>query len=555
MMILAFKFHYVSHNGVLENFLYRSLQAHALPFSFMRQESVLMVYVKGGEEALLSFSTHLAEALPLSIYFKSLHVEVVEAMEGESTPPAACEVALPFTPWMVRQAQSEAHYFNPFVTPDVGIDLGMKSPLVFTCKEEHYTSDTIAYAELFTHVAKEVNMGSGLHVKTSTGYYRLNKLDEAQFKTSAKMLIVPCDLSVVEKMVVIKENEIKALASLEKPILRLPVNAIFAQKSDNAPRFVQMKMADDLVLYLLCVKLFEQGVAFVSLVPCEEDSLPSLTFEGGAFRKSIGISVLENGEMVPWLGDAYASPALKQSVSAFDSSAHGQFAALLKEHQLFQASTAGVYLSVKHDDAIMVYQETHGMLELIHLALPESIGALLDQICEKSETGAKLVQNYATAYPDTVAFARTVSLRNTPRNLATVMGIAGVLFGFGKSLEAARDYMLENALLFSGLKGPRIDYLLEGESLRSSFNVARIIRSGLSYKLADLDDLTLSFGYVDSLGYFISDTLDRMKEEFNTTHVGLCGGLFANKRLCELAARQAGTSHTVCFNRELPIDT
>jgi hydrogenase maturation factor HypF (carbamoyltransferase family) len=93
-----------------------------------------------------------------------------------------------------------------------------------------------------------------------------------------------------------------------------------------------------------------------------------------------------------------------------------------------------------------------------------------------------------------------------------------------------------------------------GDTLRTQVNALRIIRSGMSFSLADLDALTLSYGYVDSLGYFISDTLDRIQEEFKTTHVALCGSLFANRRLAETVARHAKVTHTVCFNNEFPVE-
>ncbi|NLC28271.1 MAG: hypothetical protein GX780_05800, partial [Campylobacteraceae bacterium] len=114
--------------------------------------------------------------------------------------------------------------------------------------------------------------------------------------------------------------------------------------------------------------------------------------------------------------------------------------------------------------------------------------------------------------------------------------------------------LLDNASLFGGLKGPRIDYLQIGDSLRGEIDALRLVRSGMSYHLAGLDDLTLSYGYIDSLGYFISDTLDKIKEEFKTTHLALSGALFENSRLSEITARHSKITHSVCFNREFPID-
>ena len=54
-------------------------------------------------------------------------------------------------------------------------------------------------------------------------------IDET-FKEEDEFLVIPTDLSVIERMVVIKENEIKAIASLEKPSLHLRVNSLYKAK-------------------------------------------------------------------------------------------------------------------------------------------------------------------------------------------------------------------------------------------------------------------------------------------------------------------------------------
>ncbi|MBE0494832.1 MAG: hypothetical protein IBX45_00335 [Campylobacterales bacterium] len=550
-MILAFEFHYVSHNGVLENFLFQALEENPLPFSLEREGGAVTLCVEGEEAVLIDFSERLSRALPLSLYFKSLHVKVVEALGKGSMKRPACEVALPFTPQMLTRVMDT---YNPFTPPAFGKNIQGHEPLRLTKEKNFLTSQTTAFKEIFA-AAAQMAQENPLHVKTTTGWVRLEVLTCKASSFDETSVVVPCDLSVVEKMVVIKEDEIKALASLEKPILRLPINAIFAAKDILPVRFVNLKMADDLVLYLLCTSLFAQGVEFVVLTPCEPTEENALTYEGGEFREPIGVVVLENGEIIPTFGQTYTNPLVQKSAQAFEEKSHGHFAALLKEHHLFDASVACFYLSRHHDDAFMVYQEALGMVDLVKVEFPDTIGAILDAIKESGSSGERLVANFTKAHPERVAFARELTLAGEPKSVATLMGVAGVLFGYANTVQEATSVMLEHAMAFSGLKGPRIDYLLEGETLKGTLNPMRVVRSGMSYHLADLDALTLSFGYVDSLGYFISDTLDRMKEEFKTTHTGFCGGLFANRRMAEVAARQARVSHTVCFNRELPLDT
>ena len=555
MMILAFEFHYVSHNGVLENFLFQALEDNPLPFSLTRKETVLSLCVEGEEEALLSFSDKLGATLPLSLFFRSLHVRVADALEKESMARPECHVSLPFTPKMLGRVLEEGTktFFDPFVAPEFGLAWGAQAPLVFAGEKETLSSEAISYAALFEAAAKHMVATGALHVKSASGWYRAVPVTQQVTYEEGKTLIMPCDLSVVEKMVVIKEDEIKALASLEKPLLRLNINAIYAQKGFLETPFVSMKMADDLLLYLLCLSLFREGVEFVALSPSAPAEANALYGQGGQVRENIGVTVLENGEFVPVFGEVYANPVLQKTAQAFEHPSHGRFTALLKEHRLFQKSVGGFYFSQTHDDAVMVYQESHGMVDLLHVTFPETIGALLDEIAT-STSGERLVENYTKEFPELVAHARGISLANEPKSIATLMGAAGVLFGYGKSVQEALKVMLDNALLYSGMKGPRIDFLVQGETLKGAFHAARIVRSGMSYRLAGADAYTLSFGYLDSLAHFTSDTLDRLKEEFGVTHVGFCGSLFGNKRMAEGAARHAKVAFTICFNQEIPID-
>ena len=431
------------------------------------------------------------------------------------------------------------------------MDLGCYGPLTLTCKDEVLTSDRNDFKSIFTKAASFLADGNPLHVKTATGFWVLEILKNSPIDTK-EAFVMPTDLSVVEKMVVIKSHEIQALASLEKPVLKLSINAVFAAKGIILEKFIQMRMADDLILLFLMKELFALGVEFV-LLRSKGSADCRLEYEGGRSRPLLYINVLENGQSIPIKGDMYSPAHMEKALEPFDSPSAKQSVSVLKENQLFKNNVASVYLSSKNKDEFMVYTDGAGLVDLLYFDFANSGQEMMDEICQ-STTGKKLVENFSAKYPETFKAFCELDLSRYPKSLYTLLGAAGVLFGFGNTVEEGADELLDNAMLFSGLKGPRIDFLPVGDTLRTQINALRLIRIGMSFSLADLDALTLSYGYVDSLGYFISDTLDRIQDEFKTTHVALCGSLFANRRLAETVARHAKVTHKICFNSEYPID-
>lgn len=76
----------------------------------------------------------------------------------------------------------------------------------------------------------------------------------------------------------------------------------------------------------------------------------------------------------------------------------------------------------------------------------------------------------------------------------------------------------------------------------------------MSFKLAGTDNPTLSFGFLESLAYFLSDSADNYRENMTSSRMLLGGSMFGIKRLSELACRNIQANSFVAFNRELPID-
>lgn len=555
-MILAFEFNYVSTNGILENILKEISHDFGIKHKIIRDKSIVTLFVEADEVILSTFADTLATSLPLSIFFKSSSVEVVDAMPSEEEVILPMAYNVEFTPKILASVDtpSSTHYLSPFPSlPERGIKL-------YEHKNELLrANDAKSYDVLYEKVAELIAKGENIAIQTKNGSFVFGKIENIASCSSVHVPeVIATDLSVVERMVVCRENEIKALASLERPAIRFKVNAMFLQKGILSQARVTLRLADDLFMYQLSKRLFNRGVQFLfkaSPSKCKESY--SVHFDATlAPIELLLISVLENGAILIVKGSDYASKTLKTSLKKFDEPSHASFASIIQEHQLFDAIASCFYLSTFHNDRIMHYSKEHGMLNLVDVSLPSSFTELFAEIERSSPSAERLVANYKEQFPEIYTRAiETIIPNNISKSIYSLWKIVAVVLGLSDDFEYAAEQLLENAEDFGGLKGPRIDYFLQKEdALSSDFDYVRLVRSCISYKVAGTDNTTLSFGCMESLSYFISDLCDTHKENMMTTKIALCGSLFGYKRFSEMTAKNLKPNHTVCFNKELPID-
>lgn len=553
-MILAFEFNYVSNNGILENLLKEIASDYGISHKIVRKDSIVTLFVEADETGLSTFADTLSASLPLSIFFKSSSVEVVDGMPEvtEVIPPLAYNVE--FTPKILASVDNpnSPYYLAPFITtPRATVKLYQNDhELLHGC-------DAKGYETVYTTLADLIANGENVVIQTKNGSYAYGKI-ENMTACARPLEVIATDLSVVERMVVCRENEIKALASLERPAIRFKVNALFAQKGIVKESRVTLRLTDDLFMYQLSKRLFSKGVQFLFKTTLEHCKMSYCIQFDATFQpiEPLIVSVLENGAILIVKGSDYASATLKASLEKFDEPSHAAFASIMQEHQLFDATSSCFYLSTLHNDRIMNYSKEHGMLNLIEISLPSSFTELFAEIERSSPSAERLVANYKEQFPEIYAHViETIIPSDTPKNIYSLWKVVAMVLGLSETFERAAEQLIENAEDFGGQKGPRIDYFLQKEdALSSDIDYVRLVRSGISYKLAGTDNTTLSFGYMESLSYFISDLCDTHKENLLTTKIALCGSLFGYKRFSEMLSKNLKPNHTICFNKELPID-
>ena len=76
----------------------------------------------------------------------------------------------------------------------------------------------------------------------------------------------------------------------------------------------------------------------------------------------------------------------------------------------------------------------------------------------------------------------------------------------------------------------------------------------MSFRLAEVDQLTLSYGVVESFVEFISNQLDDIKVEMKSDSVAVTGSLLGNRHLFSKLNTEVSINHEMYFNKELPVD-
>lgn len=542
-MILKFSFFKRINNGLLENIIHKIL--HTLttkaPFTsaltYTKNETFL--YIDADEENIEDTADEFSKLLPISIFYGLEKAEVVEE-KPESLELPDCSLNLPITALMQRDFLENE---DIFLKPEIGENLGESLPLIYNEKTANTPEEC---KEVLHHTVEDLKNGKTVSINTRAGKKTIGVLNEqnSELLKESEFSIMPCDITIIGKMFIASNEEINALASLEKPLINLRQNLISINKNFIPTIYADVQLADTLLLYFISRQMFKNGYEYLFLTDAKADN--TLSYTQTKTVAPLKVSVLENGAIIPFENHQYLST---QKIPDFEKISHERFTTLIYEHNLFEKVSTCFYLSKKYDDSVMVYSEPMGLVELFELQVPSSINQVFEGI-KSSENGAKLLEKYEKEFGK----IKNVEFKNPAYNFFTLLGVAGIFLGFGDDLQTSAENLLLKAKKSSAPKGPRIDILEEGEKYPKSINFYKFIQSGLSFRLAGVDVESLSYGYIESIAYFLSSLSDKLAKEFESEYFCFAGSLFEFKRLIETSAKNIQPNHKVCVNRAFSQD-
>lgn len=512
-MILVYEFEYANSNENLAFFLNFYAKKSGFSYGIEQEGLYTRLYLEGEQEELLKFSDEISTLIPHSIFLSNSRVFVSDELKGEQKEFQ--NTLSNITPKMIQDfhegkiSASENEIFS---------DIKLFKDDIF----EAVTKEN--FKELLDFAILSFKKGEGLKFKDLEGNFEI--LNFAELSGNFDILM-PTKLKNLPKIFISDQNSQIALASYEKPVVELKTSTLYRQNHPNAPHFFDVKAPRDIFIYAICERLFEEGVNFVAL-KCDKELFKAI--------------VLEN-EYIFSNAQIYYKNGFSDFIEASKDKNLANFYLSVDELGLKDENKLRVFLSKFEDDEFKIYTKNNDF-EVLNLQIPSSFEEIFEMI-SKEEGGDRLVANFSANFP-----LASGSI-NTPNSFFSLFCIVGKIFGFDNDFKKAGIKLLQNAMDFNGPKGPRLDFKMAS---KTGFDIVKFVRSGMSFRLAGVDDKILSFGYLESFAHFIADFCDVLREDFEFKHILLQGSLFECKALSNLMTKHLRVGVSAKFSKGLSLE-
>lgn len=192
-----------------------------------------------------------------------------------------------------------------------------------------------------------------------------------------------------------------------------------------------------------------------------------------------------------------------------------EITAVLQHHGKGGACAAVAHLSVLGTNSVIGLRDRGGHLTpaIEFLPLPMRGADLLDEVGRIDENAPRLVANYQKAFPDVtdrlIAFGADLDDVETP-------AIGWLLLACGLVL-SLDDADLAAARRTGG--GLKVDTIVIEQGGRYLFDGRRLLRSLMSYRIADAPTTLLANSIFESVGDFVADAIGRLLRDQPTADV------------------------------------
>lgn len=473
-MIVEFKFNYTNKENFLAYFLDFYAKQSSLEYAIHKQDNDISLFVEGDEKELLDFSDKSMVMIPNSVFLNKSEVKIANEIKSSNFEIPKLNFSN-LTPVVVK------NYVNH--SGSMVNECGIFSNISVFYENKFVKITEENYKKFIEICVLNLTHNQILHLKDKNDeFFIKNDLD---FTSN---FIMPTSFKSIDKAFIVDEKNYIALSSYEKPVINLKLNAIFRQNHQEAPIFFDVKAASDFFIFALLDKLYGNGINFVSIKG-------KFTFK---------VSVLDE-EFLVIKNEEFKKETNKDL-----------FEEICDEFNIKDQININILLSKTKPDSIKIYNKNKA-IDLLKFPNFNTFEELKESIA-KDETGKKLLVNFEKEFKFPIGkISKTDSFYSFFEIVAKILFDKDALY----LVESAKDSVLK--------KGPSIDYKIENYE----FNAIKFIRSGMSFKLAGVGDKVLSYGYLQSLIYF----LDKYLESFEYDNAILTGNLFEEKIISNLAIK------------------
>ncbi len=538
-MVLEYKFEYLSSDDSYSNLLDNILKERDLEYTIFRQGDYIYLYIQDEEEALLKISEELSFKLPMSIFLKNYALEVVEKLPQRKKEILKNVRSLPYCSSCM--ANIENSDINGF-TCDICGSFSDKDSLKFY--EKDVLSSSKIDSSFFEDIARKIKDGKKLRLKTKYFDYVLSSFDRLK-KNKEKLIFT--DIEAISKIVVSSNEKKVLLLSMEKPSILFNVNEIYKKNNDINFDKVFLSSPKDLIALFLSKHLRNLGIEFLRYEKSQDYDYMLEEISQDSIDGDFEIAINEDKIFV--LNNPFYDLKLYEIYKKFDEKAKAQFMVLLHENSLLEKSILNIYCSSKNEEQITFYSpKIDGMIDVLKYNMPKNVKEIFSKI-EASDTGKRLLENYKLKFPK--EYEKAINSENFDFENSGIMAlwdIVKLVLGFDLSvLENAKKALLQ--------KGPRLDYKLikSDKFYNREFNIAKFIQSGMSFKLAGVEERVLALGYVESYAYFLANIVDEINKEFELDGVSLCGDLIADETFYKMIKKAISKNFKLFYNKDFPI--
>ncbi|HLD23179.1 MAG TPA: hypothetical protein VJA83_04495 [Sulfuricurvum sp.] len=434
-------------------------------------------------------------------------------------------------------------------------------PVKLTHKDkERYANDAGSFRTLFEVAAKALRDGKTLLMKTTMGYRRFHRSETLE---EGSVLMVTNAMKITEFCSLIND-EFNALLSIERPILHVALKDETLRSTFGTS--IDVKYPDEGFSILLAKELTLLGVDFITYEALEraEDADFVMEFDlelnyqsdmhlfinkdikfiasgervsfpsrlpYGRDTLSIAHTLVgikdEKGMLFDQMGRFTSASTTKvnqletETPAAQSANFHtiaqdeASFMSVIAEHNKFGTKVVGAYFE---GEPSFLYYDGKKVIRVVPPKHFSPIG-LIDALKTLREGSDRLISNVEKNHPE--LYTLLLKIENSDVNL---FGATAMILGLE---EESFSGVMKEALKFIGKGGLQIDTKVED----NRFNHVAFLSSIISYRLAGVDSVYLSYSIFESFGDYFSELLNEIKNKTKASDIVLCGGYFASQSL------------------------
>ncbi|ADU65823.1 hypothetical protein Selin_1088 [Desulfurispirillum indicum S5] len=592
MKVLVFDFEYVSWNEVLEKSLLRCAESFGLTCHLERCGTTVSLYVQATQETLAEFADLLGSQVPLSLFLKSAAVREVQQLPASlsvwrsQNPPA---VDMPFCPQCLEAFSDPASdaYANPFLSCEIcGYARRVQqvpAALVLEGADGQLAQANRGQAvlDLVRDAVDRLLEREVMELDTLSGRYWVFLNHETAARTGEEPVLLFSEARSVDMMVFPHEGAFRAMASLEKPLVRLTLLPEYRERCAIVAYSIQCGLADDFILLLFSRELAAREIPGVFLTPaapqCQEGVVRVRTDgvllepQGRPLVNTAGgMAFLESGErgLFPALQPALNPKHMYAQSAGFVAQVRDENFCRIERIQTDQrreeVSSASVHESVARENgcnpgdllgvfvadfAQCIGRADDSGYETLWVAKGfGSTGWELVESIGQSESGARLLENYRSEYPGNWSALEGSGVLNYPvDSMVSLWNLCALVL-------ESKGELAELAAQFAYTKAPRISYCADSLKDRTDFNPEWPLRSCMSYLLAGASVPSIAAGVMESYGEYLANLTLMFAQQEELDSIAIGGDLFTHHRFAEIFLHGVSSTLAVHGSRSLLID-